>query len=345
MIEEGSMRSMRFIAVVMVLAAACVSCSVQEIPRPEATIRTPGEVPAGPKGQYAHPLLAEYERINQKESRYRDWQDSRAMLVVKLRQVDVINKNRSRYGAGPVRLDILASRVANRTALEAAKGNFHGHFNLRGEKPYHRYAFAGGQDHVSENAASITSSAPLSRNPESLANLMRRAHSNFMAETAPNDGHKQNCIEPAHNFVGLGAYIDGGQFRYFEEYIDRYLVFDSVPQSVGRNQSFTVSVRPISDQHYVYAAVVYYDAFPVPMTRKQIDRIPSYMDYTNVQAASFWPWELEKYKSGKTYRFAMKFSKRGLYYFHIYLHDRPYDRRSASTQGKVQGSGLVVAVR
>jgi len=267
------------------------------------------------------------------------------MLAVKLQQVDHINKNRARYGAGPVRLDILASRVANRTALEAAKGNFRGHINLRGEKPYHRYAFAGGQDHVSENAASVTSSTPFSRSPEALANLMRRAHSNFMAETAPNDGHKQNCIEPVHNFVGLGASIDGRQFRYYEEYIDRYLVFDSVPQSVGRNQSFTVSVRPISEKRYVYAAVVYYDPFPAPMTRKQINRFPSYLDYTNVQAASLWPWDLEKYKSGKTYRFPMRFSKRGLYYFHIYLHDRLYDRDSASTQGKVQGSGLVVAVR
>jgi len=339
------MRRMRFISVVFVAAAVCVCCSIQEMPQPEATIPTPGGVPADVKGRYQHPLLAEYERINQKENRYRDWQDSSAMLAVKLQQIDDINKNRKHYGAGPVRLDILASRVANRTALEAAKANFRGHFNLRGEKPYHRYAFAGGQDHVSENAASITSSAPFSRIPGALAKLMRRAHSNFMAETAPNDGHRQNCIEPVHNFVGLGAYIDGGQFRYYEEYIDRYLVFDSVPQSVGRNQAFTVSVRPISDKLYVYAAVVYYDPFPIPMTRKQINRIPSYLDYTDVQAASLWPWDLEKYKSGKTCRLPMRFSKRGLYYFHIYLHDRPYDRRSASTQGKVQGSGLVIAVR
>ena len=339
------MRSMRFLPIVFLVAAVCFSCSVKETPQPEATIRKPAGVTAGPKARDEHPLLAEYEKINRKEGRYREWQDSSAMLAVKLLQVDYINKNRARYGAGPVRLDILASRVANRTAQEAAKGNFHGHFNLRGEKPYHRYAFAGGQDHVSENAASVTSSAPFSRSPEELAELMRRAHSNFMAETAPNDGHKRNCIEPAHNFVGLGAYADGRQFRYYEEYIDRYLVFDSVPQSVGRKHSFAVSVRPISDKHYVYAAVVYYDPFPAPMTTKQINRFPSYSDYTDVQAASLWPWDLEKYKSGKTYRFPMTFSKRGLYYFHIYLHDRPYDRQSASTQGKVQGSGLVIAVR
>jgi len=132
---------------------------VQEMSKPEVKTQTPGGVRADLKVQYEHPLLAEYERLNRKENRYRDWQDYKAMLAVKLHQIDFINQNRARYGAGPVRLDILASRVANRMALEAAKGNFHGHFNLRGEKPYHRYAFAGGQDHVSENASSITRSS------------------------------------------------------------------------------------------------------------------------------------------------------------------------------------------
>ena len=51
-----------------------------------------------------------------------------------------------------VKLDILASRVANKMCREAAENNFIGHWNLAGEKPYHRYAFAGGYDHVSENA-------------------------------------------------------------------------------------------------------------------------------------------------------------------------------------------------
>lgn len=338
------MRSMRFIPAVFLLAVVCLSCSVKEVPPPEPVIRKPG-VPSGPKARYEHPLLAEYEKINRKENRYREWQDSRAMLAIKLQQVDYINSNRARYGAGPVQLDILASRVANRTAQEAAKGNYHGHFNLRGEKPYHRYAFAGGKDHVSENAASVTSSAPFSQSPEELAALMRRAHGNFMAEKAPNDGHKRNCIEPAHNFVGLGAYADGGQFRYYEKFLDRYLVFDSVPQSVVRNRSFTVSVRPISDKRYVYAVVVYYEPFPAPMTARQINRFQSYSDYSDVQAASLWPWDLEKYKSGKTYRMPMTYAKQGLYYFHIYLHDRPYDRQAASTKGKVQGSGLVITVR
>ena len=45
-------------------------------------------------------------------------------------------------------LDILASRVANMQSREAAANRFSGHWNMRGEKPYHRYAFAGGVDHV-----------------------------------------------------------------------------------------------------------------------------------------------------------------------------------------------------
>ena len=78
--------------------------------------------------------------------------DNDEALKLKIDQLDFINKSRKRNNASPVKLDILASRVANKMAKEAAENEYLGHWNMAGEEPYLRYAFAGGYDHVSENA-------------------------------------------------------------------------------------------------------------------------------------------------------------------------------------------------
>ena len=135
-------------------------------------------------------------------------------------QVAYINKSRKRYKAQQVKLDILASRVANRMCREACENNFRGHWNMRGEKPYHRYALAGGLDHVAENASAKWSSREFDKNLAIYADFMKQAHDRFMAEKAPRDGHKRNCIRKQHNFVGLGTYLYKNQFRYYEEFID-----------------------------------------------------------------------------------------------------------------------------
>ena len=84
-------------------------------------------------------LLNENERIKELE----EYKDNKSTLKLKLQVIDVINSNRANHGLKPLELDILACRVASRTASEAVKGRYFGHWNLRGEKPYHRYAFAG----------------------------------------------------------------------------------------------------------------------------------------------------------------------------------------------------------
>ena len=147
-----------------------------------------------------------YKALNDAESRYIEYKDSDEMLEIKLIQLDYINASRARYNAPPVKLDILASRVANRMCQEACIENFMGHWNTRGEKPYHRYAFAGGLDHVSENASAKWSSAAFNQSLNTQSVFMKEAHNAFMAETAPYDGHKQTCINPISTNVSVGGF-------------------------------------------------------------------------------------------------------------------------------------------
>ncbi|MBP8960203.1 MAG: hypothetical protein KBG40_07230 [Bacteroidales bacterium] len=93
-----------------------------------------------------------YKILNDTEKRLYEYRDDDNDLQLKLIQLDIINKSRKRHNASPVKLDILASRVANMMSRKAAEYGYISHWNMKGEKPYHRYAFAGGYDHVSENA-------------------------------------------------------------------------------------------------------------------------------------------------------------------------------------------------
>ncbi|HUV07725.1 MAG TPA: CAP domain-containing protein, partial [Spirochaetia bacterium] len=239
--------------------------------------------------QLPEELWKEYRDLNEKENWYAEYRDSDQMLAVKLVQLVYINKSRARYKAPPVRLDILASRVANRMCREASENNFRGHWNMRGEKPYHRYAFAGGLDHVSENASSRWSSAPFEKTLSNYVIFMAKGHDQFMAEQAPNDGHKRNCIDKEHNYVGLGAYIHNNQFRYYEEFIDRHLEFVSVKTAAQVGESFSIKVKPLRRDQFVYALIAYFEDFPRPMTPAQINGKGSYPDFTSNQAVSLWP--------------------------------------------------------
>lgn len=288
-------------------------------------------------------LWDSYRSLNAQETRYLEWKDSDRLLALKLNQLAAINRSRARYKAPALALDILASRVANRMCREACENGFTGHWNLRGEKPYHRWAAAGGTDHVSENAAARWSSAALEAAEADYADYMSSAHESFMAEQAPNDGHKQNVIRGEHTKVGLGAAIAGKQFRYYEEYLDGYLAFGPVPAE-PKTGTLTVKVKPTDPKRIVYAVVVYWEPLPAAMSVAEINARSSYPDFTAQTVQSLWPWQLSRGEDG-FWSVALQLPKKGSYYVQVYLDDRPFSGGSADTKGKIQGSGLVLLVR
>jgi uncharacterized protein YkwD len=286
-----------------------------------------------------------YLDLNDSETRMPDYKDDRTALELKLNQLEIINRSRKRFGVKPLKLDILASRVANKISREAAENNFAGHWNLRGEKPYHRYAFAGGYDHVSENAYAEWSSENLSDTPESIALMMKHGHDSFITEKAPNDGHKQTVIAKDHNYVGLGYHVSGKQFRYYEEYIDRYFEFSGIPTEVKPGEKTAITVKT-DGKSFLYYMIVHYEKFPQPMTAKEISGRGSYSDYTGEQYQQVYSWDLAKFREGTNYKIPLSFSKEGLYYIHLYSDKKEYTEPTRlTTKGKTPHSGIVIQVR
>ena len=289
--------------------------------------------------------IENYLILNDNEERLKDYKDDEVALRLKLEQLETINKSRKKYGATPVKLDILASRVANRISKEAAENNFIGHWNLSGEKPYHRYAFAGGYDHITENAYGEWSSDYYDTAPANIAALMKNGHGKFMAERSPNDGHKQTIINKSHNFVGIGFYISGKQFRYYEEFIDRYFGYMNIPSEVRVGEAFSITLENKND-NFPYYLIAYREEFLAPLTVDQLRKRGSYDDYSNEQYLKMTAWELAAYRTGTTYKIPLSFSKEGLYYVHIY-YDKNEIKNPASinTKGKTPVSGIVIKVK
>lgn len=289
-------------------------------------------------------LFNVYSKQNESESRLSNYKDSDEILKLKIIQLAIINKSRARYKAQPVELDILASRVANKMCKEAAENNFTGHWNMKGEKPYHRYAFAGGFDHVCENAAGISTSGSFEVANENIKKFMKECHKSFMAEKAPNNGHKKTCIDKHHNFVGIGVYLINNQFRYYEEFLDRYYTFKDVPIEVKTDQEFSFEVETGKD-NYLLFCVVFREKFPKSKSSSRLKLKGGYKDYSSKKACEIKPWELAKLREGNKYELTFKFKRSGLYYIQIYQHKKEYENPSSfSTKNKIQGSGIVIRV-
>ncbi|MCX6326903.1 MAG: CAP domain-containing protein [Bacteroidia bacterium] len=288
--------------------------------------------------------LENYVKLNENELRLIEYKDSEEALKLKLIQLEIINNSRKKFKADPVKLDILASRVANKMCREAAENNFVGHWNTAGEKPYHRYAFAGGYDHVSENAFGEWSSDNYDTTASNISSMMKAGHGTFMAEKAPNDGHKKTIIDKSHNFVGIGFYLSGKQFRYYEEFIDRYLEFENIPVEVKVDEPCSLTVKT-NGENYLYFLIIYREKYPQAMMPAQIRKKGSYEDYTNEVYNKMFAWDMVSYRNGSTYKIPLSFSKEGIYYLHFYSDKKEIPKPATlNTKGKTPVSGIVIKV-
>lgn len=285
-----------------------------------------------------------YNNLNEAEKRMIEFKDDTETLKLKTKQLDLINQSRKEQGAQPLQLDILASRVANKMSKEAAENGYLGHWNMEGEKPYHRYGLAGGYDHVSENAFGEWTTGTFQQSTTFAASMMKKGHLKFMAEKAPDNGHKINISDKSHNFIGIGYYLNDKQFRYYEEYIDRYYEFENIPQVVSPGQQFTITVKT-TDRRFLFFLIAYRDEKLEPLTPEQISKKGNYPDFSDEQYLNMPPWQLARFRNGTIYQIPLTFNDKGLYYIQIYSDKNEITKSSSvTTKGKTPESGIVIKV-
>lgn len=282
-------------------------------------------------------------RLNNAETRLNAYKDSPEVLAVKLRQLKAINQSRRAHGISPVLLDILACRVANQLVLESVRHKFMGHYNARGEPPYLRFALAGGTDHVEENVASIETTGLIPQHIDSTLRYLTLMHGEFMAEKAPHDSHRKNCLNPFHTHVGLGWAKGTHQMVYCENFIDRYLLFEPFDSVAKVDAEFSIRFKPIAAKQKPYFVRIYFLPKPKPLTPAQINSRESYPDFTNEEVLNLGPWELNTPNDNGYTLLKFTPSKKGYYYLQIFLSPKAHVKGTqATTKGKVQASGVVV---
>ncbi len=283
------------------------------------------------------------------------YKDSEEVIKLKLKNLGRINKSRRAYGLRPIKLDILASRVANLHCVEMLEYDYMGHWNKKGYKPYHRYAFAGGRDHVSENLYMRMTTASFDQSSESVLDMMAEGHRIFMSEVAPNDGHKRQILRREHTHVGIGYAISNKGFRYAQEFVDRYVKLKPVARKVSLGDTMTLKgkmLKHVRKNYGPYALIIYYE--PVPKQFNYKRQPGSYGDFTNSRYLMVPPWKIKYNRDKSSFKIKVSFknARKGLYYIQLYIRDNvktiPYKPRgnvSMNTQNAISVTGLVVEVK
>ncbi len=234
-----------------------------------------------------------------------------------------INQDRKRHGLKLLKLDLLTSRVADQHCSEMIRKNYMSHWNVNGLKPYHRYALAGGQYHIAENLYSSSVWGTVYRCTASdILDYALTGERSFMSEKPPNDGHRKNILEWYHTHVGIGFACSSHEFRMAEEFVDRYIVLDNLPQKIRRGYRQTISGKILKSGLYPVMAVVDYEPIPKRKSPRELRKLGSYLDGSRHKSfRTISAWEMNFYPISRRFYFTLDFSgaRRGYYYMIIYL--------------------------
>jgi len=186
----------------------------------------------------------------------------------------VINRDRAQFGLKPVKLDPVASALADDYCLAQIRNGTTGHFTLDGVPPYMRYSLAGGNDGVSENVAAW--SANYGFGDRALYDMLRKSQKAMMDEIEPHDGHRKTILDPYATHVGIGLAWERGEFRIAEEFIRRYVEWQRpLPRNAATTDRAMLRVQPHLG-YAVEAITVHHEPLPRAMSAKLANDIATY---------------------------------------------------------------------
>lgn len=201
--------------------------------------------------------------------------------------LELVNRDRAKHHIKPVSIDPVAMEVGQKHADEMAMYGYLSHWDLAGKKPIQRYSENGGTDYASENVGltaihspkSMPSSAVFQSEPEHhfLTTDLEEFETDFMNEKPPNDGHRQQILDPNHNKLGIGvsfAELKGqGRISIAQEFVNHYGKFEKIPSTLRRKTSF--SVAGLLPEHIILDQVkIEREPLSQPQTPTQLERGP-----------------------------------------------------------------------
>lgn len=173
-----------------------------------------------------------------------------------------VNAERSAASLSQLKLDDLASGVANQHARDMVAGGFLSHWGSDGRKPFHRYALAGGTAAVQENCSAAEDIESVS--PTRVLKDLHDMHESMLNEVPPHDGHRKTILDPFHTHVGFGIALNSRSLRLDELYLARYVEIDPLMAEAKPGSTIRLSGRLLNPKHFLNEIDVYYEPPPKP---------------------------------------------------------------------------------
>lgn len=188
--------------------------------------------------------------------------------------IQLINDDRRANGLAEVARDSTAATAGQRHAEEMARFGYLSHWNLDGNGPDYRYNQAGGFDAVRENVYLYQHSPNLApTSAEDWQTLIRQAEQALM----DSPGHRDNILASGHTHIGVGIAYEptSGSLAIAQEFIDRYLVLQSISKRFSIGDSVTLSGR-LDSRGTNPMLNLAYESFPSPLTVTDLKSMGAY---------------------------------------------------------------------
>ncbi len=254
--------------------------------------------------------------------------------VLQLLILDLVNADRRAASLFPVEWDDFAAQVGTAHAQEMAEHNYMSHWNLQGYGPDVRYSLAGGADAIMENVYMYWyryddgRPAPI----EDWAQVIREAQASLM--NSP--GHRANILDPDHTHIGIGIAYNAqtGDVRIAQEFVNRYVMLDTLPRQVRVGDEVDVAIALLSGASEPLINLAY-EPFPQPFT---VNDLTNKMPGTYKSPAEFFKAINPTANDGRfTARVALDYnSQPGLYHVRVWVKANGRD---------VQASDIVIEVK
>ena len=206
-------------------------------------------------------------------------QDRASLGKLRLMALALINADRSKSGAQPVRLG--TNRSAQIHAEDALANDYLvGHWTADGRKPYMLYRQAGGVGTVAENAAGSgyalgTCEEPqvTCRKVDPVAEIIEIQWAMMYDDASSDWGHRRTIINADYDTVNIGIAFSDYQFAVCQHF--EYNGLSYVEEPVLEGGLLRLRARPF-DGHEIGKISVYHDPVPTPKSPSEIERLTSY---------------------------------------------------------------------
>ena len=235
-----------------------------------------------------------------------------------------INSEREKYGLKPLSL-FINNTVAQQHAKEMASYGYLSHWNLKGYKPYMRWGFEGFTWFgISESiGATFIEDGKIWTQYELLESIKDHIYNMIYNDEESNWGHRDDLLDPCHNYVAIGVAFSEKTFALVIDSIDNHILWSEKPEVLDSKlyMSGIIPYRFINKSDRVPINIyVFYDKIPEEVSVFELNNVfPSSWSYgeTNKPIAGILPKSNIYYEDIKTIyaeKYITRNTEKGLFF-------------------------------